>query len=160
MAAHREWVVVQLQSMRREADMRADAEEKIRAAESSRIDAIRAVDVGNVSVAAERQSAAANVLATQVVASAEALRNQFVTATGQLSDRITLLERSSYEGQGKSTATDPMMTNLLAEVKILQGRTLEQKGSNTGMSQLIGWSAAAIGAIVAIASFAMRGLGH
>src|ERR1035437_5398164 len=48
--------------------------DKLSLAESKRIDAIRAVDVNNVSVASERAAAQATVLANQVTISADALR--------------------------------------------------------------------------------------
>jgi type II secretory pathway component GspD/PulD (secretin) len=95
------------------AELRAAHARELNEAETKRIDAIRTVDVNAVAIAAERTAQAANVLATQVSQSAETLRalvattaaasQQQGTATfGQLSDRITLLERTSYEGSGKS----------------------------------------------------------
>lgn len=85
--------------------------EKLSVAESKRIDAIRAVDVGAVAIASERATQQATVLANQVAASAETLRTLVATTAGtvaaqlqsvsnQLADRIALLEKSQYETKG------------------------------------------------------------
>lgn len=92
--------------------------EKLRLAETNRIDAIRAVDVGAVNRAAEVSTQQATTLAAQVVISAETLRTQ-VTAAATAST-ITLaaalepiqkdiqdLRKAQYEAQGnKAQATD------------------------------------------------------
>jgi hypothetical protein len=71
---------VTLDALRREAEMRADYEGRLRTAETARIDAIRAVDVGAVNRAAEVSAAQALTLATQVATSAETLRTQVAAA--------------------------------------------------------------------------------
>lgn len=94
--------------------LRAEFADKLSTAEKQRIDAIRAVDVNAVSVASERASAQAAVLATQVTASAETLRalvattaaaqqQQLSILTNQITERITILERNQYEKGGSST---------------------------------------------------------
>lgn len=95
----------------------------LREAEAKRIDAIRAVDVGAVGVANERATAQAAVLANQVAASADALR-ALVAATAttvavslqqlstQLTDRLSLLEKSQYENKGKSGVSTPLLAVL------------------------------------------------
>jgi hypothetical protein len=96
------------------AQLRANYDEKLRKAESARIDAIRAVDVGNVQRAAEVQATQALSLATQVTTSAEALRTQVAAAaTAQtialnaaldpIQKRIDDLTRAQYEAQGQKT---------------------------------------------------------
>ncbi len=60
--------------------LRAESYEKLRVAETQRIDAIRAVDVGAVNRAAEVQQAAATALAVQLAATAEASRTQVAAA--------------------------------------------------------------------------------
>jgi hypothetical protein len=64
------------------AELRAAYEDKLRQAESARIDAIRAVDVGAVNRAAEVSATAAAALAAQLVATAEASRAQVSAAAG------------------------------------------------------------------------------
>ena len=91
----------------------------MREAEAKRIDAIRAVDVNAVSVANERATAQAAVLANQVALSAETLRalvastastqaTQLNQLTAQLIDRISLLEKSQYENKGTGTGMRDM----------------------------------------------------
>ena len=93
--------------------------EKIEA-ESKRIDAIRAIDTGAIAIASEKVAAQAAVLATQVLASSESLRalvtntnlavvHQIEQVSTQLTDRITLLEKSKYENEGRSRISAPLL---------------------------------------------------
>jgi len=86
--------------------------EKLREAESARINAIRAVDVAAAALANERGTQQASVLASQVSTSAETLRamvattaeavaKTFAATVSQLSDRVTLLEKSQYQIGGR-----------------------------------------------------------
>ena len=86
----------------------------LREAETARIDAIRAVDVGAVQRAAEVQADVATALANQVALSAETLRNTVsetatagATALAQALDplqkAIDDLRRAQYEAQGQKT---------------------------------------------------------
>jgi len=88
-------------------------------AEAKRIDAIRAVDVNAVSVANDKATAQAVVLASQVAASAETLRalvaataatqaQQLATLTTQLTDRLSSLEKSQYENKGSGSGKSEM----------------------------------------------------
>lgn len=94
--------------------LRADYDEKLREAETGRIDAIRQVDVGNVQRAAEVQAAQALSLASQVTTSAETLRTQVAAAANAatialnaalepIQKRIDDLTRVQYEGVGSKT---------------------------------------------------------
>lgn len=100
----------------------------MRQAETDRIDAIRAVDVGAVNRAAEVAAAQATALAGQVAASAEALRNQVAAAaTAQtvalaaalepIIKDIADLRRAQYEQQGQ-------------KAQVQEGR---ERGSNFGL---------------------------
>lgn len=128
--------------------------EKLSFAESKRIDAIRAVDVGAVAIASERSSQQATVLANQVASSADTLRtlvastattvaNQFSTVTNQLMEKIAALEKSQYVGIGKERVSDPIIAELLAEVKSLKEARSEKTGSGAGMEKMWGWIVAA-----------------
>ena len=66
--------------LRREIEIRAEYDDRLRAAETARIDAIRAVDVGAVQRAAEVQQTQATALATQQATIAETLRSQVAAA--------------------------------------------------------------------------------
>jgi len=113
-----------------QAALRAEYADKLAVAEAKRIDAIRAVDVNAVAVASQRQSDQATVLANQVVQSAEALRSLVATTaaaqqqasqqiTGALSDRISQLEKSSYEGAGKGTGAKNLWAILAVAIGLL-----------------------------------------
>lgn len=118
----------ELASIRAEYDMRMQAkddhiaivrssyEEKLRLQESARIDAIRAVDVGAVSRAAEVSAAQASTLATQQQASADALRNQveqariatadaLAQALAPITKSIEDLRAAQYQQQGEKSQT-------------------------------------------------------
>src|ERR1035438_8853491 len=94
--------------------LRSEYDKELRVAESERIDAIRAVDTGAVSRAAEVSAQQAATLATQVAASAETLRGQVeaariqtATALAQALDPIQKdiqdLRKAQYEQQGQKS---------------------------------------------------------
>lgn len=93
--------------------LRGEYSVQLAVAEAKRIDAIRAVDVNAVSVANERATAQAAVLANQVSASAETLRSlvaataatvaqQLAQVSTGIADRLSALEKSQYESKGSS----------------------------------------------------------
>lgn len=100
------------------ADLRASYEEQLRRAETARIDAIRAVDIGAVNRAAEVSAQQATTLAAQVVTSAETLRTQVAAAATAatvalaaalepIQKDVADLRKSQYEAQGiKSNVGD------------------------------------------------------
>ena len=125
--------------------MTADYEEKLRVAESNRIDAIRAVDVAAVGVASERQTQAAGVLATNLTGNAETLRTLVATTAAATSaqltqiitpilDRLSLIEKSQYEGKGKEGVTDPLMSQLVAEMRATRETIALGAGAKQGES--------------------------
>jgi hypothetical protein len=100
--------------LRELADLRAVYDQRLREAETARIDAIRAVDVGAVNRAAEVSVAQAQTLANQVAVSAETLRTQVAAAAsaastalagalGPIQKDIADLRRAQYEAQGQKT---------------------------------------------------------
>jgi len=91
--------------------LRAEHDRDLRMLESSRIDAIRAVDVGAVQRAAETQATAAATLAAASAQQAETLRTQVATTATQAQQQLTAaldpiqkdiadLRRAQYEAQG------------------------------------------------------------
>jgi hypothetical protein len=93
-------------------ELRTSFAREIREAETARIDAIRAVDVGAVQRAAEVQADVATALANQVALSAETLRNTvsetatlsaaaLAQAIDPLQKAIDDLRRAQYEQQGQ-----------------------------------------------------------
>jgi len=71
---------VESKNIREMLDLRAEFAREFRMAESQRLDAIRAVDVGAVNRAAEVSATQAATLAAQVATSAETLRTQVAAA--------------------------------------------------------------------------------
>ena len=125
--------------------LRTEYADKLSIAESKRIDALRAVDVSAVSVANERATAQASVLANQVVASADALRTlvsqtatvmaqQTQNLTTQLTDRLASLEKAQYENKGKSGLVDPMLSEMVGELKTLREARATSSGTVSGIS--------------------------
>lgn len=100
------------------ANLRANYDQRLREAETARIDAIRAVDVGAVNRAAEVSAQQAMTLAAQVATSAETLRTQVTAAATAatvalaaalepIQKDIADLRRAQYEAQGvKSNVGD------------------------------------------------------
>lgn len=93
------------------ASLRAEYTAELRKAETARIDAIRAVDVGAVNRAAEVSAQQATTLAVQVAQSAETLRTQVAAAATAatvalaaalepIQKDIADLRRAQYEAQG------------------------------------------------------------
>jgi cobalamin biosynthesis Mg chelatase CobN len=88
---------------------------QLRHQEAARIDAIRAVDVGNVTRAAEVAATQAATLASQVTSAAEAMRNQVGAATAAAQQNLATslepiqtaindLRKAQYEQQGQKYA--------------------------------------------------------
>lgn len=126
-------------------NLRAHFAERLETAESRRIDAIRAVDVNAVAVASERQAAAAGVLANQVAQSADALRTLVSTTAAamaeqqrqlvsQITDRLTVVERSQYEGRGKEIVTAPQYEEVLREIRELRSARQLSAGKSEGIN--------------------------
>lgn len=98
------------------AELRAEYEDKLRKAETARIDAIRAVDVGAVNRAAEVAALQATTLASQVATVAETLRTQVAAAATAsttalaaalepIQKDVTELRQVQFQQQGERSAT-------------------------------------------------------
>jgi len=106
---------------------------QLREAESGRIDAIRAVDVGNVQRAAEVAGAQAEALRNQVAAAAAAAATALSAALDPIQKDIADLRRAQYEAQGK------------------QGQIVEARGITGAAIGLIGLGVSILMALVAVA---------
>jgi hypothetical protein len=115
--------------VREMADLRAHYDGLLRQAETDRIDAIRAVDVGAVQRAAEVALTQASTLAAQVATSAETLRTQVAAAAtaSQVSlaaalvpiqEAIADLRRAQYEAQGVKSNVGDARQNIGAWVAV------------------------------------------
>lgn len=105
------------------AAMRHDYERELREAETARIDAIRAVDVGAVNRAAEVSATQATTLATQVATSAETLRAQVAAAAQAATTALAAalepiqkdiadLRKTQYEQAGQRAQVGESRLNL------------------------------------------------
>lgn len=144
-------------------DLRARHAEALTIAESKRIDAIRAVDVGAVATAAERAGQQATVLANQVGTSAETLRTLVAsTATTmanaaaqfqtQVTERLALLERSQYKGEGRSGIAEPQTERLALLVEKLVTAQAAGSGKTEGASNMWGYVVGGVGFLVMVLS--------
>ena len=142
-------------------------QEKLREAEAKRIDAMRVVDVNAVSVERERAGAQAAVLASQVQASAEALRalvaatqsalaSQQAASNAEITKRLSELERAKYEGAGRSTVADPMLTELVAEMKSLRESRAVGVGKSAGVGAVIGYIFGGVGLLAAVFTLILK----
>jgi len=136
-------------------------EDKLKIAEAKRIDSIRVVDVQAVQTANDKATQQAQVLATQLTTSAETLRalvaSQAQATAAQLTqiitpitDRLALLEKNQYQGAGKESVTDPLMNQLLAEMKATRDTIGEGTGRSQGASSTIAYIVMALGIMGAI----------
>jgi len=167
------WTLIRESDIRRADDLREAGktlnllarsyEEKLREAESQRIDAIRSVDVGAVAIASERSAQQAVILANQVAGSAETLRSLVTSTAAQVAaqlqqtsmlftERIAALEKVQYESQGKTAVVDPMMTSLMQNMREVLNDQANKGGRSEGMANLWGILAGVIGIVIAVAS--------
>ena len=151
--------------------LKTEYDERLLNAEAKRIDAIRAVDVNAVAVASERASDQATVLASQVAQSAEALRTLVQTTAntaqtaqqqlfGGLSSRITTLEQAQYEGKGKQAYQDPVMAELVAEMKRSRDSFSSSAGTRAGSSAVIAYAVTAISVIAVVVTLIFTVMRH
>lgn len=120
-------------------DLRHEYEAELRKAETARIDAIRAVDVGAVNRAAEVSATQAATLASQVATSAETLRAQVAAAA-----------------QAATTALAAALEPIQKDIADLRKTQYEQAGqkaqtieSGTGSRAWIGLAIAGVAALSA-----------
>jgi hypothetical protein len=155
-AAHEKFTQAEISHVKAMADLRADHAKEINALESNRLNAIRQVDVLAVNTAADRAAAAIQALAATTTTNAENLRNalnstastiatQTANTVSAITERLAALEKSMYEGKGRATVDDPMMLELVREMKSLRESRSESTGKSIGMNQIWGYLVAAAG---------------
>jgi len=110
--------------------LRSEFAKELRDSERMRIDAIRQVDVLAVGRTAEQQLAAVQTLAATTTAAAETIRasvsstatalaTQLANTVTGLTERISALEKSSYEGAGKGAGAKNTVTYAIIGVGLL-----------------------------------------
>lgn len=70
-----------------------------------------------------------------------------------VTERIAALEKSSYEGVGKQKLADPMMVELVAEMKRMAQTQATGGGKSEGIKDVWGWLVGAFGIGAAIAAW-------
>jgi hypothetical protein len=80
--------------LRREMELRAEYDEKLRQAEKDRINAIRDVDQGQIMRAADVQATQALALQAQVVTSAETVRSQLAVRDNAFTEALALTNKN------------------------------------------------------------------
>lgn len=152
------------------AELRAIHIKELNAAEAKRIDAIRAVDVAAVLTASERAGQQASVLASQVSTSAETLRTLVASTaaaqaqsqaqfSSQINERLALLEKSQYKGEGRSGISDPVMAELITEVKNLRSIGERTVGKTAGIGYVGAVVVSAVSLLVGLFALGSRFLG-
>ena len=129
----------ELRNQEQLADLREKHQIAIDSLEAKRLDAVRNVDQLAAKTEADRTSAALTALTTTANTTAETLRSagqvsaqnlatQFQQAVAAITERIAALEKSSYTGQGKQAVADPMMTELVGEMRNLTAQRAADMG--------------------------------
>jgi hypothetical protein len=118
-AASDRFNAAQIENLKELVALRAIYEEKLTIAEAKRIDAIRSVDVNAVAIASEKAAAAAAVLANSVNSSAKNLEEQLKQYVGQINTRLSAVEKSQYEGQGRGGGIKDFLGWIVAGIAIL-----------------------------------------
>jgi hypothetical protein len=158
---------VEVSALRREIQLRSEHhdrlqnittgyEEKLRHAESGRIDSIRQVDREEVAKTAAAANRAIETLAQVANTTAETLRNQHAAGMAEVNKRLSALEVSSSEGRGKQTVADPMIAQLVAEVRDMKTTVTSTGGQTQGAKNLwavIGGAVALILGLLALAQY-------
>ena len=130
--------------------LRAEHQQELDIAEARRLDSNRNVDIQAVNLAYERAVGQATVLANQLAQTTDSLRNLVSQSSFALAERITVLEKSSYVGSGKSEVADPMLRKLVEEIQSLREGNRERRGKSEGASNLWGFVVGGIGALVGL----------
>jgi hypothetical protein len=151
-------------------ELRANHARELGAAESKRLDSIRQVDVLAVATTAAQSLQAIQALAATTQTNAENVRKDLATTAdtiakstattvGALSDRIAALEKSSYEGAGKERISDPMIVELMSQVKALANKEERSSGKSQGVQITTSTLIAVVVALIAIATFLLPRIG-
>lgn len=139
--------------------LRAEHASTLRTSDLDRQEKTRQVDVMAAAASAAQLATAVSTLATTADRNAETLRNQLnsdraalaklVADTAQalstqndslmkdVNNRIAELQKSSYQGVGKSMVTDPMMAEFIQEMKAMASGALERRGRDTATDPAI-----------------------
>lgn len=119
-------------------ELRAKHEAELRKSEADRLNAIRQEDKAAVQTLASTTVATAEILRTMVADTAKNIASQTQTAMTGINDRISILERASYEEKGKSGVSDPALEKLMSRMDSLIESRAEGTGKSAGLG--LGWA--------------------
>lgn len=154
---------VQVGHIKEMAELRDEHSKQIRASEADRLDKIRQVDIGNTAAAAAQALTAIKTLADTTAAAllinqkavtdtATAQATQLANTVGRIDERIASLERASYEGVGKQRLADPMMAELVAEMKKVSTAQASVPARREGASEMAKIIAGGFGLLLTLVS--------
>jgi len=153
----------ELRAVQREVAIRATHQNALDMLEAKRLDAVRSVDQLAVKTEADRSAAAITALANAAATTAETLRSAVNTSATNLAtqldrtvtaitERIAALEKSSYTGAGKQAVADPMMEQLIGEMRNLTAQRAADMGKSAGIGASWGVLLGAVALIGALLS--------
>ena len=96
-------------------------QDKLTHKESERINAVNEVDAAAISLATEKASTTANLLTSQLT-----------QITTDLSERISRIETAQSIAMGKGSVSEPLIEEVLKEVKVLRTDMNTSKGATIG----------------------------
>lgn len=142
------------------ASVRALHQQQLDQKESGRLDSIRQVDREEVTKAALSAQQAIATLAISTSTVAETLRAQQeakglaaearqAAFAGEVGKRLSAVELALSEGKGKQAVADPMMAELVSEMRILTAQRAAESGKQAVTDPLLGQLAADVRALVA-----------
>jgi hypothetical protein len=154
-------IEVGMRWLQHEVKIRANHQRDLDTLEAKRLDAVRSVDQLAVKTEADRSAAAITALANAAATTAETLRSAVNTSATNLAtqldrtvtaitERIAALEKSSYTGAGKQAVADPMMEQLLAEMRSSTAQRAADQGRSIGMSDSAKMIIAALGVLLTL----------
>lgn len=126
------------------AKLRAGHSETLRISDLDRLDKTRQVDVLASSSTATGLAVTVQTLAKQTTELASTLATQTDNLVKDINSRIAELQKSSYQGAGKSSVADPVIENLVIEVRNLIKAQASGSGKTVGMEKMWGWIVAGI----------------
>jgi hypothetical protein len=144
------YVDMRFRYIERIADLRAKHSKELRDIDVERNSAVRQVDITNATSAAAQIQTAIQALAKTTEDTRKTLADAMASRDTRVDERLGQLERTASLGEGKQRVSDPMMTELIAEVKKLSaaGSGIAAKSENT--HAILGYIFGAVGMTIGI----------
>jgi len=164
------YILQRVKAVEEVAKLRAKHAKEINQLNKDRLEKIRQVDNLNAQRSEERAGEGIKALAQQTASIADASRTtaantaaqiatQLTTLFAESNKRISALELSSSEGRGKQAVADPMMEQLIGEMRHLTAQRAVDMGRTAGMGDTAKTIIGALGLLLtltALYSFTQR----